>query len=915
MPRRTLEICAWCSSATWCEIRGDGKPQCGGCKAVAFFRWLYKHIDFTVLPWQEKVLRDLYGACDIDTGQRRYRRSYLSMAKKNGKALGLETPIPTPDGWQTIGGIRSGARVFDERGIPCTVVGITETMVGRPCFRVKFSDGCEIVADAEHEWLTMSRLPSFRVGAKRQPCVRIRTTQEIADSIRIESPGSSGSNHSIRVCGALALPDAALPVPPYVLGAWLGDGTSSIATITVHPDDLEIISQIEKEGITCDRFKSGGFAKSAHSYRLGKSAIPDTGLKNTRDGSSFQALLGRLELLNNKHIPAVYLRASIHQRMALLQGLMDTDGYATKGGQCEFTTTSEALAKQAAELIRSLGLKPTTKRGEAKLYGRVIGPKWRIQFWSRADAPCFRLRRKCARLKKAAGAKKLRSTTRHIVSVESVPSEPVRCIQVDSPSHLFLAGESMIPTHNSFFIAGMPLYHITSEGVDRPEAYGAAAARDQAGLVFSAAARLVRANPTLRERLTVLDSTKRIVRKDKAGFYAVLSADGGVNDGIEPSLGLIDELHRWRTLAADTLYKVITKGTLSRAEPHVAQITTAGEIYSSQICHREYEFAKQVLAGTVESKRFYAAIWEADSSKVQIEPEYWKSREARVAANPSHEDLGGFLRDEAIVEELNKAIAVPAEQTDYLRLNLNVWVQNETRAIDLAQWDACPKPWEAEGWVGGDYGLSKEFTDRFIERECWIGVDLSASTDLTAVVLVFPTDDGKLEIVPFCWTTEKALRQLDHLRRLVDGGFLEVVEGNLIDYDLIAERIRWASRMFNLREVVFDPWNDKGVASSLIKDGFTCIEVPQTYAQMSQPTKQFLDQIAAGTIIHGGHPLLRWCADCLTLVRFNDNVRPSKPDRGKSSKRIDAIVAAIMGASRAVRPEVSVYETRGIQTI
>lgn len=450
----------------------------------------------------------------------------------------------------------------------------------------------------------------------------------------------------------------------------------------------------------------------------------------------------------------------------------------------------------------------------------------------------------------------------------------------------------------SFFVGGMPIYHITSEGIERPEAYGAAAAKKQAALVFDAAARLVRANPYLRDRLDILDSTKRLVRKDKGGLYAVLSADGDINDGIEPSLGLIDELHRWKTAKADTLYKVITKGTLSRSEPLVAQITTAGEVYSSELCLREYEFAKQVLAGSVRSDRFYALIFEADSSRIEKEPEYWKSREARVAANPSHEDLGGFLKDEAIVEELGRAIAVPADQPDYLRLNLNVWVQNESSAIDLAQWDACPAPWKAQGWP-----LDHEFLKHFVDRPCWAGIDLSASTDLTALVLAFPTADGLVELLPFCWTTEKALRQLDHLRRLVDGQVLELVEGSLIDYGLVEDRVRWAKEMFDLREVAFDPWNDKNIAVRLRKDGFLCIEIPQNYGHMSGHTKRFLDLIADGKVVHGGHPVLRWCANCLTLKRQDDNVRPVKPDRNKSTKRVDAVVAAIMAAGRATMPD------------
>ena len=458
----------------------------------------------------------------------------------------------------------------------------------------------------------------------------------------------------------------------------------------------------------------------------------------------------------------------------------------------------------------------------------------------------------------------------------------------------------------SFLIGGLPLFHLLHEDEQRPEAYGAAAAKDQAGIVYRAAAQLARANPAIKDRLKILDSTRRITRRDGAGFYAVLSADGDVQDGIEPSLVLRDELHRWKTEKAHTLNDVLIKGMISRKEPLDIGITTAGEVYKSELCYQEYEFAKRILSGSLKSDRFYAAIWEADAHRLAQEPDYWKSREFRVAANPSHEDLGGFLKDEAIVEELDKAIAIPAKYPDYLRYHGNCWVQDEKRAIDLAHWDACPAPWRAEGWP-----LSHEHLKRFVDRPCYAGLDLSSSTDLTALSLVFP-DGEYADILPFAWITDKAMRQLEGARTHLDGGFLERVEGNLIDYDLMIDRLRWAKEMFDLREVVMDPWNDKGITKLLINEGFLCVEIRQTFAGMSAYTKGFLDSLAAGKLRHGGHPVLRWNADCLTLKSDRDNVMPAKPDRMTASTRIDLIVASIMGHGRAKadQKKPSVYATR-----
>ena len=194
----------------------------------------------------------------------------------------------------------------------------------------------------------------------------------------------------------------------------------------------------------------------------------------------------------------------------------------------------------------------------------------------------------------------------------------------------------------SFLIAGLPLYHLLMENERNPEAYGAAAAKDQAGIVFNAAARLVAENPDLRERLKVIPSTKRILRLDGGGFYAVLTADGDLQDGIEPSLAIRDEVHRWKTARAETLHDVITKGQISRGEPLDIGITTAGAEYESQMWWRQYQHAKKVLDGTLPSDTFYAAIWEADVKRIESEPEYWQSREARVAANRHMRITTGF---------------------------------------------------------------------------------------------------------------------------------------------------------------------------------------------------------------------------------------------------------------------------------
>ena len=357
---------------------------------------------------------------------------------RSGKALALDTRIPTPSGWTTMGEIQAGDMVFDELGQPCRVLWATDVMHDHDCYRVKFSDGSEITADAGHLWLVETRASRAyesatgtyerrgeRGYARAKDALaswpKILTTEEMAGSLR----ASEYANYSVPVAAPLQGADAELPISPYTLGAWLGDGTSATGSLTTA--DPEIISEIEAEGETAWRIAC---TVRAHcpSYRI-------RGL-TTR--------LGNAGLIGNKHIPVPYLRASESQRRALLAGLLDTDGYCTGKGTAQYYSISEQLARDVHHLVATLGYKPTLRSKRAAFNGADCGIAWVVAFTP--GDKVFRLPRKVAR-QVARGAPATKR--RFVVSIEPVPSVPVRCIAVDSPAHLYLAGDSCIPTHNS----------------------------------------------------------------------------------------------------------------------------------------------------------------------------------------------------------------------------------------------------------------------------------------------------------------------------------------------------------------------------------------------------------------------------------------------------------------------------------
>lgn len=372
----------------------------------------------------------------------------------SGKALALDTPIPTPTGWTTMGELEVGDQVFDETGSVSQVVFATETQFDHDCYEVVFSDGSTIVADADHRWVTqtwrsrVSRANADKFDHKRLRRPRdnrlqrhkrqhpeVRTTRQLLETLN----GPDGrANHSIPLALALDLEEIELPVSPYVLGVRLGDGSSSAASTCADP---EILQATRHYGYKVRQSPSGPYSYSvtgrARQLRQIGVLTPKAQDRKTRElrGSTCDGPAG-------KHIPALYLRASADQRLELLQGLMDTGGTVGRSGACEFSTPLPDLADDVRELLVSLGIQSRLKVRASYLHGGRKRDRYRISFTT--DKQVFKRKRKAHRLPSST-----RSTHRYITNVRPVPSVPVRCIQVDTPSHLYLAGHSMIPTHNT----------------------------------------------------------------------------------------------------------------------------------------------------------------------------------------------------------------------------------------------------------------------------------------------------------------------------------------------------------------------------------------------------------------------------------------------------------------------------------
>lgn len=455
----------------------------------------------------------------------------------------------------------------------------------------------------------------------------------------------------------------------------------------------------------------------------------------------------------------------------------------------------------------------------------------------------------------------------------------------------FRRGYVEVPKKNgkSTLFAGLSLYLLTCDGEPGAEIYSAAVDRDQASIVFNEAANMVDSSDHLASRLTVVRSTKRIVDHRSRSFYRALSADVPAKEGLNAHAVLIDELHAQKTR---DLWDTLRYAGASRRQPLHLSITTAGYDRHS-ICWEQHDYALKVLDGTVQDAAFFAYLAGADDEDDWTDPEIWRR------ANPS---FGVTIDAEQFAEDCREAQESPAKENSFRRYRLNQWTEQEVRWLSLEKWDAC-------GGAVGDLDGA----------DCFAGLDLSSTTDVSALVLVFPDEHG-YAVLPFFWVPEEGARQRERRDRVpyldwIRGSFIEATPGEVVDYDRIRRRINELAERYHILQLALDRWNATQLATQLSGDGFEMVAFGQGYASMSAPTKKLEEVVLAGRLRHGGHPVLRWMAGNVSIEQdAADNWKPSKK---KSCERIDGIVALIMGLDLASRQEIqgSIYETPGNLTL
>ena len=424
--------------------------------------------------------------------------------------------------------------------------------------------------------------------------------------------------------------------------------------------------------------------------------------------------------------------------------------------------------------------------------------------------------------------------------------------------------------------AAIALWLLFCDGEQRAQVYCCAGAREQAGLVYGIAADMVRREPALLERCKVRHSQKRIVVESSRSFLKAIAAKADTAHGFNTSGCIFDELHvqpnrdLWDTIET-------SKGKSGRRHPLTVAITTAGWDRNS-ICYEVHDYATKIRDGILDDQTFLPVIFSAKETDDWTDEHVWET------ANPG---LDVTVSREHLRRKCEEAKQNAALENTFRRLYLSQWTESDVRWLQMDKWDKC-----------GESLRSLE------GRPCYAGLDLASTSDLTALVLLFPDDDGSYDVLPFFWVPKESARRRerrDHVpyMRWIGEDVIRTTDGDTTDYDTVRAGINEIASKHQILEIAIDRlFQGAQLSSQLQEDGFEVVAFGQGFYSMAAPTAECERLVRSDMLRHANHPILRWMASNVTVeVDAAGNMKPSKK---KSSEKIDGIVAMIMAIGRAI---------------
>ena len=418
--------------------------------------------------------------------------------------------------------------------------------------------------------------------------------------------------------------------------------------------------------------------------------------------------------------------------------------------------------------------------------------------------------------------------------------------------------------------AALGLYMLVVDPEPGAEIVIAAADIKQAMICFSIATEMIARDPDL----SSLCRVHKHVISYKDAHLRIVSSRAEQKHGENISCLIFDELH---LQPSRVLHDALITSMAARNDPLVLYLTTAGWDPTS-LAWEFHSYARKIQDGLIDDPSWLVAMFGAEPDADWTDPRVWAD---------AHPGLGVSVAEDFLRQECARALQTPGFIRSFRRLYLNIWSEKSSIWLDVRQWDAC-----------GDAPLALE---ALAGRECYAGLDLSSTADLTALVLMFPDPDGGCTVLPFAFCPETTLVERTRKENAAylewhEKGYVIATPGNVVDYNAILAKIRELAETYHLVEIAYDRWNASMLINELTADGFTCVPVPQTPTVMNAPMRELERLAAEGTLRHGGHPVLRWCAGN-TAVEMSAN-GDIKPARGKSVDKIDLMVALLMALSR-----------------